>query len=103
MRSDASGCIRMRSDTLGKFSENLVKQIVFDNFWQVVEELCRNGRHQQVPRKFPLWIHLFGALYDPWSSSWHVVPSWDDLREPDGSKVHLGVYPEALSLGGRGR
>ena len=83
MRLDAFGCIRRISDAFGKFRKKLPEKSVFCTFGEVFEDLRRNGRHQQVPREFPLRIHLFGDRYDPWSSSWHRVPSWDGLREPD--------------------
>ena len=85
--SDTFGYIRMLSAI--KFSQKKIeKQIVFDNFVKFFlcfcpfsEELRIFGRHQQLPRHFLLQIDLFGARYDPWSSSWDGVPSWDGLRE----------------------
>ena len=79
MRLDEFGSTRTRSENFWKIG----RKISFSVFLIGFEELCRNGRHRQVPREFLLRIHLFGARYDPWSSSWHSVPSWDGLREPD--------------------
>ena len=39
MRSDASGCVRMRSDAFGHFQKILVEKCVFRNFGEVFEEL----------------------------------------------------------------
>ena len=80
MRLDAFGSTRTRSENFGK---NRSTNQFFRTFGEVFEELRKNGRHRQVPCHFLLRIHLFGARYDPWSSSWHSLPSWDGLREPD--------------------
>ena len=43
--------------------------------------------------------YLIGARYDPWSSSWNRVPSWDGLRErlwlvPGGAQTFIwGGFP----------
>ena len=55
------------------------QKTVFRHFRPFSEELHQNGHRQQLPRHFLLQIDLFGAQYDPWSSSWNRVPSWDGL------------------------
>ena len=71
------------------------KKSVFWYFRTFFKELRKNGGHQQLPWHFWLQINLFGARYDPWSSFWHGVPSWDGLREhhwPAPGR-HVGNYP----------
>ena len=58
-----------------------IKKLISWHLCTFSEELHKNGRYQQLPRHFLLQIDLFGARYDPWSSSWDGVPSWDGLRE----------------------
>ena len=58
-----------------------VSESVFRHFCCVLVDLSKNGRHEQLLRHFWLQIDLFVARYDPWSSSWNRVPSWDGLCE----------------------
>ena len=78
MRLDASGCVRMRPENFEFF---WWKNIVLGNCRPFSDEILKNGRHQQLPWHFLLHVNLFGARYDPWSSFWHGVPTWDGLRE----------------------
>ena len=94
MRSDASGWVWMHLDAFVKIRKNRSKISVFCNFCEVFEELRKNGRHWQLPHVFLFLIDLFGARYDPWSSSWNRVLSWDDLREhhwpvPGGAQTFI--------------
>ena len=52
----------MHSDAFGKIRK---KNLFFCNFCEVLEELCKNGRHQQVHCKFLLLMRLLGTRYDP--------------------------------------
>ena len=98
IHSDASGCARcvqMHWDVFGKFSKQTYEKSNFCNFRWFFKEPCKNGRHQHVPRLFSLPIHLFKAWYDPWSSSWDRVASWDGLCErhwPPGGHMYGGMY-----------
>ena len=97
----AFGYIRIHSDAFGKKNSQFFFfrkfREVFRCFCPFSEELRIFGRHQQLPRHFLLQIDLFGARYDPWSSSWDGVPSWDGLRE------RHWPAPGRLCTGGGGR
>ena len=59
----------------------------FGEFLLVFEDLCKNGRHQQLPRHFFLQIDFFGARCEPWRSSWNRVPHDDAWGCPGGQRV----------------
>ena len=104
--SDTFGYIRMLSakKTITKqiliffFFENFVKFFdVFARFLRSYEFLDVTSSFFDI---FWLYIDLFGARYDPWSSSWDGVPSWDGLRErhwpAPGRSSRAGCWPSPL-------